>query len=113
MDVTALFRSSRPDYIETPAAVVLAPAAGGLFRSSRPDYIETVRSARAMATCVPVLFRSSRPDYIETLAARAVIICAAILFRSSRPDYIETVWVPRERGPESLRIVPVFQTGLH
>ena len=37
-----LFRSSRPDYIETvliPLSVIWAPLP--LFRSSRPDYIET------------------------------------------------------------------------
>ena len=36
-----LFRSSRPDYIETAVAVPISTALVVLFRSSRPDYIET------------------------------------------------------------------------
>ena len=41
---TELFRSSRPDYIET--AIDVSPnrqQAAALFRSSRPDYIETTQ----------------------------------------------------------------------
>ena len=37
-----------------------------LFRSSRPDYIETRRDKSDLAKEF-LLFRSSRPDYIETL----------------------------------------------
>ena len=37
----ALFRSSRPDYIETNGALPVLIRAVLLFRSSRPDYIET------------------------------------------------------------------------
>ena len=39
-----------------------------LFRSSRPDYIETPVK-RFMIVCDLSLFRSSRPDYIETQSA--------------------------------------------
>ena len=38
---------------------------GVLFRSSRPDYIETIKWI-ALGRTVCKLFRSSRPDYIET-----------------------------------------------
>ena len=37
-----------------------------LFRSSRPDYIETYQSSRKLSRAESELFRSSRPDYIET-----------------------------------------------
>ena len=37
-----------------------------LFRSSRPDYIET-RTVGLSRSPVTPLFRSSRPDYIETI----------------------------------------------
>ena len=37
-----------------------------LFRSSRPDYIETRRRRGIGIGRFPTLFRSSRPDYIET-----------------------------------------------
>ena len=37
-----------------------------MFRSSRPDYIETVLIVRCPVEYVTILFRSSRPDYIET-----------------------------------------------
>ena len=36
-----MFRSSRPDYIETSVVRILVGGRGTLFRSSRPDYIET------------------------------------------------------------------------
>ena len=90
-----MFRSSRPDYIETALVRSDLPtsclhcsglpdrttlrlsnlSAGAsrnirLFRSSRPDYIETKNSTNAPPN-LPVLFRSSRPDYIETLKAAA------------------------------------------
>ena len=46
--------------------------ATGLFRSSRPDYIETILEAKLFSVCV-LLFRSSRPDYIETFKMKDVI----------------------------------------
>ena len=41
-----MFRSSRPDYIETQTIAVLWWEKKVLFRSSRPDYIETTRFGR-------------------------------------------------------------------
>ena len=125
-----------------------------LFRSSRPDYIETFRSQSHIyvgAYCSGLLgrttlrrkelftgnglgcrlFRSSRPDYIETGARlqplSMIINCSGLLgrttlrrwhgrqqlwtrptlFRSSRPDYIETRALP-VAGSASHDIVPVF-----
>ena len=46
-----------------------------LFRSSRPDYIETV-AWNGRLPDGPTLFRSSRPDYIET---RLLSSCASWL----------------------------------
>ena len=66
MVVHKLFRSSRPDYIETTPAAITDHAPARLFRSSRPDYIETVLIVRCPVEHVTILFRSSRPDYIET-----------------------------------------------
>ena len=92
-----------------------------MFRSSRPDYIETVLIVRCPVEHVTILFRSSRPDYIETKALVFIFVhvrinCSGLpgrttlrpgsspyasrsspraLFRSSRPDYIETVWPNR------------------
>ena len=82
-----------------------------LFRSSRPDYIETGGGGYS-GVGAGLLFRSSRPDYIETLLPYEGSNGWEVLFRSSRPDYIET---SRSRASESLRpgIVPVFQAGLH
>ena len=60
-----LFRSSRPDYIETKSRVNLYNRLTTLFRSSRPDYIETDKNWLAKLRDQS-LFRSSRPDYIET-----------------------------------------------
>ena len=38
-----------------------------LFRSSRPDFIETRDGSVPIGVLIPVpLFRSSRPDFIET-----------------------------------------------
>ena len=37
-----LFRSSRPDYIETFSLLLMRVSTAPLFRSSRPDYIETL-----------------------------------------------------------------------
>ena len=84
-----------------------------MFRSSRPDYIETAIVHDNGSFRIDVLFRSSRPDYIETdaVAVRQHRLLPG-LFRSSRPDYIETrkmKLAPKWNGV----IVPVFQTGLH
>ena len=40
-----------------------------LFRSSRPDYIETRVMSVIRFEIRPILFRSSRPEYIETASA--------------------------------------------
>ena len=64
--VDGLFRSSRPDYIETPQKREHVFRDEALFRSSRPDYIETCIGDIAIITLRYQLFRSSRPDYIET-----------------------------------------------
>ena len=61
-----------------------------MFRSSRPDYIETQQTFLPDQHAFPQLFRSSRPDYIETLTAAGHDQLIVTLFRSSRPDYIET-----------------------
>ena len=37
-----MFRSSRPDYIETWVSIIDMFVQNKLFRSSRPDYIETI-----------------------------------------------------------------------
>ena len=55
--------------------VVPAAAVGDvteLFRSSRPDYIETRQGRAGAQQLVLVLFRSSRPDYIETAPRGAI-----------------------------------------
>ena len=85
-----LFRSSRPDYIETLSPRPSADAVEKLFRSSRPDYIETLISTSCPSSR-PALFRSSRPDYIETWGHVYMRAQRSELFRSSRPDYIETM----------------------
>ena len=61
-----------------------------LFRSSRPDYIETQERGRQKPQKINPLFRSSRPDYIDTSFIRTHVGASHRLFRSSRPDYIET-----------------------
>ena len=61
-----------------------------LFRSSRPDFIETFSELGKRRHSRDGLFRSSRPDFIETWAARPVAAWRGVLFRSSRPDFIET-----------------------
>ena len=43
-----------------------------LFRSSRPDYIETFRSGLG-EWGEDRLFRSSRPDYIETIRLQCLL----------------------------------------
>ena len=90
-----------------------------MFRSSRPDYIETVNVGEELSrhpiNCsglpdrttlrlsmerptppgLALLFRSSRPDYIETFIRFFWLEFGNFpLFQSSRPDYIETSLLP-------------------
>ena len=81
---------------------------GGLFRSSRPDSIETSRPCRLRRLAACRLFRSSRPDSIETHALRVRAPSCLALFRSSRPDSIETSASSSQSMLASRRIVPVF-----
>ena len=110
--VGELFRSSRPDYIETLYSVTRSRLGLELFWSSRPDYIETGSRTRTFGA-VQELFRSSRPDYIETQYLPRPCRCWPHgLFRSSRPDFIETSYRQVLRRVFG-RVVPVFQTGLY
>ena len=61
-----------------------------LFRSSRPDSIETTSRRTPSRSKTRQLFRSSRPDSIETYSDQFVGAEDGVLFRSSRPDSIET-----------------------
>ena len=109
-----MFRSSRPDFIETHPheyrtrgqgpncsglpgrtslrrGIPLSPRDGvrALFRSSRPDFIETICSVVAfgdvLRNCSGLPGRTSlRP------AVSSSPNSASKLFRSSRPDFIET-----------------------
>ena len=83
-----------------------------LFRSSRPDYIETFGVS---AFYVSSFMDCSGLPGRTTLRLGEVGVEDATegaLFRSSRPDYIETSmgWVMVMRR---VTIVPVFQAGLH
>ena len=79
-----------------------------LFRSSRPDSIETCPTSPKSSTRFRELFRSSRPDSIETLNNYfSPVIDGMRLFRSSRPDSIETFTCPDGLKWLPL-IVPVF-----
>ena len=78
-----------------------------LFRSSRPDSIETGAVLPVESKELVVLFRSSRPDSIETPGATNYFVDQTILFRSSRPDSIETNAL-MTRTLEKNSIVPVF-----
>ena len=114
-----MFRSSRPDYIETGQTVaIIGPNGSGLFRSSRPDYIETTGSARSSftagsncsglpdrTTLRPVsqratnsfaLYCSGLPDRttLRLNTSQEAVYKSLALFRSSRPDYIETGRLP-------------------
>ena len=86
----ALFRSSRPDYIETPLQRGRQKQSH-LDCSGLPDRT-TLRHHKTTKRIKPMeqLFRSSRPDYIETIAFTRARRSFLLLFRSSRPDYIET-----------------------
>ena len=58
---STLFRSSRPDYIETRSGNVSEKDSRTLFRSSRPDYIETKISTGCRyrpACCIVPVFQA-------------------------------------------------------
>ena len=107
-----LFRSSRPDFIETSMPGVPRSFRGhcsGLpgRTSLRPDVEVVVRVHR------PILFRSSRPDFIETVLpawspAALLRHCSGLPGRTSLRQF-------QRRNLRRLcsRIVPVFQAGLH
>ena len=84
-----MFRSSRPDSIETVMAwrlsVWFQHCSGLLGRTP-------LRLTERTIECpfIPILFRSSRPDSIETVFCAARSQRLLSLFRSSRPDSIET-----------------------
>ena len=85
-----MFRSPRPDFIETLFALVIFLASEfSLFRSPRPDFIETIDIPRRLAPRGQ-LFRSPRPDFIETIDIPRRLAPRGQLFRSPRPDFIET-----------------------
>ena len=132
-----LFRSSRPDYIETAiSSYVSGMFSSKLFRSSRPDYIETLIPGSAWTEtgwhCSGLPDRTTlRQQHVATgrivrghcsglpdrttlrhHPARECFPGGVGLFRSSRPDYIETL-VRLVHIPRVDEIVPVFQTGLH
>ena len=118
-----LFRSSRPDSIETPRSGPARKSGNPLFRSSRPDSIETkllsaphMMHGRAYCSgllgrtplrlkllkrfhrprsldCSGLLGRTPLRPYVRTTE---VTVGEASLFRSSRPDSIET---PDPLGP--------------
>ena len=86
----ALFRPSRPDFIETLHLNSLYGKFAGLFRPSRPDFIETsamFHGTRSITMyCSGLLGRTSlrhAPLYVPALEV-------PLLFRPSRPDFIET-----------------------
>ena len=117
--------------------LILLQAITRLFRSSRPDFIET--AARFVEQVHRVIDCSGLPG---RTSLRQVLLghiyyaywqnCSGLpgrtslrrqlgattpqndpgLFRSSRPDFIETppTW---PKSPAHIRIVPVFQAGLH
>ena len=84
---------------------------GSLFRSSRPDFIETCPDARP-PQLPSRLFRLSGPDFIETGVPPPTPSALSPLFRPSRPDSIETS-PQRQRFSRRRRIVPAFWVGLH
>ena len=112
--ISALFRSSRPDYIETSASKARFLRSCH-YCSGLPDRTTLRLSKQPVFCCFTIycsglpdrttlrldagqvgdefgdgLFRSSRPDYIETLDGTTPPARSSPLFRSSRPDYIET-----------------------
>ena len=94
-----LFRSSRPDYIETCGATTCrsAPARNCSGLPGRTTL--RLPSRNRTPTRLFTLFRSSRPDYIETMPWKYRDEPPITqLFRSSRPDYIETS-PPASAGP--------------
>ena len=111
-----MFRSSRPDFIETQRHVNRNSASPRLFRSSRPDFIETTRNrgvAAASAThCSGLPGRTSLRRHSRVERYNPCADCSGLpgrtslrlrssshagcarrrrLFRSSRPDFIETL----------------------
>ena len=107
-----MFRSSRPDYIETPAAPT--PNTGPsevLFRSSRPDYIETITT---FSFQIFDFYCSGLPDRTtlrrtgRTRARGTRADCSGLPDRTTlRPGRPLPTW------RISAHIVPVFQTGLY
>ena len=89
--VQALFRSSRPDYIETASRISTSHDLRSLFRSSRPDYIET-KLGRWRGLLLGWPNCSGLPDRttLRRQYPATPLRPLAGLFRSSRPDYIET-----------------------
>ena len=86
-----LFRSSRPDSIETRSGSThsygYALDCSGLL--GRTPLRQMGRISNLITDMT--LFRSSRPDSIETRSRITRILRNGRLFRSSRPDSIETV----------------------
>ena len=108
-----LFRSPRPDFIETMSA------SGSCLASNYCSGLQDRTSLRRCgygvqnAYCLRELFRSPRPDFIETLLAGiGTTEISYRLFRSPRPDFIETFpFLEYKMWPSP--IVPVSKTGLH
>ena len=84
-----MFRSSRPDFIETLPRFTFLAAAAELFRSSRPDFIETC--AGFLISCM-THYCSGLPGRTSLRHNLCFPGCGRFvgLFRSSRPDFIET-----------------------
>ena len=82
------------------------PARTILFRSPRPDFIETAPSSRPRSTSHGSLFRSPRPDFIETARLGPLRSIATYLFRSLGPDSFATR--PAPSGSESGTLMPRF-----
>ena len=110
-----LFRSSRPDFIETgwgwstilvmancsglPGRTSLRPRRRAPTNTTTPQHCSglpgrtslRLRARRRGRKRSDGLFRSSRPDFIETFGLSCRVVGAVgELFRSSRPDFIET-----------------------
>ena len=78
-----------------------------LFRSSRPDYIETDMCNGDLDVAVFLLFRSSRPDYIETIL-RHQIYDRPATYCSGLPDRTTL----RRRSPPRPPRSDVYCSGL-
>ena len=113
MRLHRLFRSSRPDFIET--------TPGGSSFVGRGSYCSGLPGRTSLRHLAGIringniggLFRSSRPDFIETASAcpEADVRhhnCSGLPGRTSlRHD------VSAQAVDDSCDIVPVFQAGLH